>query len=325
MLEYFKPKITVEIDPHAPYLICGVAGLLIVASVVGFILKLTAKSDSAKRTIDNLNARTKAWWIMAGVFAIALACGLGGVTILFALVSFQALREMITLTPTRRGDHHALFWAFFVIVPIHYYVLYVAWYGLFAIFIPVYCFLFLAVRSALTGDCTNYLERAAKTQWGVMICVYCVSHAAALLLLQIPDYKQTWKLLVYLVLIVQLSDVFQYVWGKMLGKTKIAPDVSPNKTVEGFLGGVLTATAIGALLAPITPFNWWQSAVMAFVICVMGFFGGLVMSAIKRDAGVKDYGHLIEGHGGVMDRIDSLSFAAPIFFHVVRFYWGTGA
>lgn len=310
------------IDRHAPYLAGGVFGLLVVASAAGLLLKLTAKSDAARRTVENLNARTKAWWIMAGVFALALAGGRAGVMVLFALVSFQALREMITLTPTRRGDHHTLFWAFFVIVPLHYYVLYTGWYGFAIIFIPVYCFLFLAVRSTLTGDVTRYMERAAKTQWGVMICVYCLSHAPALLLLNIPGYPQTWKLLVYLVLVAQLSDVMQYVWGKLLGRRKIAPGVSPNKTWEGFLGGVATATAIGAAIHRITPFSWWESAILAFVICVMGFFGGLVMSAIKRDAGVKDYGHLIEGHGGVMDRVDSLSFAAPIFFHVVRFYWG---
>jgi phosphatidate cytidylyltransferase len=310
-----------RIDPHAPYLIGGVIGVLVVASMIGFALKRTARSESAKRTIDNLNARTKAWWIMTGVFAAALAGGPAGIIILFALVSFQALRETITLTPTRRGDHHTLFWAFFVIIPIHYYLLYIRWYGLFAVFIPVYCFLFLAIRSALAGDYTRYLERTAKTQWGVMICVYCLSHAPALLLLEIPGYAQTWKLLVYLVIVVQMSDVLQYVWGKLLGRRKIAPHLSPNKTWEGFLGGAITATALGTVLWRITPFEWWQSAILSFVICMMGFFGGLVMSAIKRDAGVKDYGHLIEGHGGAMDRVDSLSFAAPVFFHVVRYYW----
>jgi phosphatidate cytidylyltransferase len=118
-----------------------------------------------------------------------------------------------------------------------------------------------------------------------------------------------------------MSDVLQYVWGKLLGRRKIAPHLSPNKTWEGFLGGAITATALGTVLWRITPFEWWQSAILSFVICMMGFFGGLVMSAIKRDAGVKDYGHLIEGHGGAMDRVDSLSFAAPVFFHVVRYFW----
>ena len=113
----------------------------------------------------------------------------------------------------------------------------------------------------------------------------------------------------------------QYVWGKLLGRRKIAPTLSPNKTLEGFVGGSLSATAIGAGLWWATPFAWWQAALLAFLITLMGFFGGLVMSAIKRDRGVKDYGTLIEGHGGMVDRIDSLCFAAPVFFHLVRFYF----
>jgi phosphatidate cytidylyltransferase len=298
-----------------------VGGVLLVATIVGLILKFAARSPRARSTVDNLNARTRAWWVMVILFAIALAAGKIGVIILFALCSFQGLREMITLTPSRRADHHTLFWAFFVIVPLNYYLLYIEWVGMFFIFIPVYCFLFLAIRSTLTGDSARYLERTAKIQWGVMICVYCISHAPALLMHTPRGYESNWILLVFLVAIVQLSDVLQYCWGKMLGRRRIAPHVSPNKTWEGFVGGVLSVTAVGASIHTITPFLWWQAALLAFAIAIMGFFGGLVMSAIKRDAGVKDYGHLIEGHGGIMDRLDSLSFAAPVFFHIVRWYW----
>jgi phosphatidate cytidylyltransferase len=303
-------------------LVASVAGLLTVATIVGAILAARAKSESSKRTVENLNARTRAWWVMAAVFGAAMAAGPLGACTLFALVSFLALREVVTLTPTRLGDHRTLFWAFFVAVPVQYWLVYTQWYGLFSVFIPVYCFLFIAIRSALTGDSTRYLERTAKIQWAVFICVYCVSHAPALLTLRIPGYEgESWKLLVFLVLVVQLSDVLQYVWGKLLGRRKIAPHLSPNKTWEGFLGGVLTATAIGAAMTPITPFRVWQAALIALMAALLGFFAGLVMSAIKRDAGVKDYGHLIAGHGGMMDRIDSLTVAAPVFFHVVRYYF----
>jgi phosphatidate cytidylyltransferase len=174
----------------------------------------------------------------------------------------------------------------------------------------------------LTGDYTRYLERTAKIQWGVLICVFFLSHAPNLLTLQIPgfDAKQ-WRLLAYLVIVVQMSDVLQYVWGKLTGRHKIAPNLSPSKTWEGFVGGVLTATLIGGTLYRVTPFTFPAACALSFVICIMGFFGGIVMSAIKRDAGIKDYGHLIEGHGGMMDRVDSLCFAAPVFFHVVRYYY----
>jgi len=155
-----------------------------------------------------------------------------------------------------------------------------------------------------------------------MIAVYCVSHAPALLMLQIPGFEgQQAKLLLYLIVVVELSDVLQYVFGKTLGKHRIVPKVSPNKTWEGTLGGIASAALVGALLWWFTPFSPWASGVIALLLCVVGFGGGLVMSAIKRDRGIKDFGTLIEGHGGVMDRIDSLCFAAPVFFHVVRYFY----
>jgi phosphatidate cytidylyltransferase len=247
--------------------------------------------------------------------------GIGSV-ILFGLTSFLALREFITLTPTKAGDHRTLFWVFFVITPLQYWLVATGWYELFAIMIPVYAFLFVPIRSVLGGDCDRFLERTAKIQWGLMVCVYCVSHAPAIIFLGIPGYEgQNGKLLFYFVLVVQISDVLQYVWGKTLGRNKIAPNISPNKTWEGFLGGITTATLIGAGLWWATPFTPLQSAGMSLAITLMGFAGGLVMSAIKRDRGVKDYGTVIEGHGGVMDRIDSICFAAPVFFHLTRYFF----
>ena len=295
-------------------------GSCLVASAVGAVLKLTVRSDSGRRTVANLNARIRAWWIMVVIFGAAIAFGRTTSCILFMLISFLALREMVTLAPTRRADHHTLFWAFFVIIPIQYYFVWSRWYGMFAIFIPVYCFLFLAIRSTLAGDPTRYIERAAKIQWGVMICVYCISHAPALLMLQLKDGHDAWKLLAFLVIVVQMSDVLQYCWGKTLGKHKIAPHLSPNKTIEGFIGGVLSASLLGVAMYRMTPFTMIEAALISLAIAIMGFFGGLVMSAIKRDAGIKDFGHLIAGHGGILDRVDSLCFAAPVFFHIVR-YW----
>ncbi len=242
--------------------------------------------------------------------------------VLFGILSFLGLREFITLTPTRPGDHRTLFWLFFVITPVQYWLIASGRYGLFVVFIPVYAFLFIPLRSALSGDCECFLERTAKIQWALMVCVYCVSHAPALLFLNIPGYEgQNAKQLVYLVTVVQLSDVFQYVWGKTLGRHRLAPHVSPNKTWEGLIGGVATATALGTALWWATPFTPWQSAGMSLVITILGFAGGLVMSAIKRDRGIKDYGNLIEGHGGVMDRIDSICFSAPMFFHLTRYFF----
>lgn len=299
----------------------GIVGLLSLSSIITFILKRKA-GDQPNAVVANLDARVKAWWVMVAVFGTALATGLIGSVILFGLMSFFALREFITLTPTRAGDHRTLFWAFFIVTPLQYYLVGMEWYGLFSILIPVYAFILVPTRSALAGDSEHFLERTSKIQWALMVCVFCVSHVPALLTLRIAGYEgQNSKLVLFFVLVVQISDVLQYVWGKLLGKHKIVPLISPNKTVEGFWGGVLSATAIGTALWRVTPFNWWQAGLFSFLITLMGFFGGLVMSAIKRDRGVKDYGTLIEGHGGVMDRIDSLCFAAPVFFHLVRYIY----
>jgi phosphatidate cytidylyltransferase len=300
----------------------GVLGILVVATAIGQWLRRWIPSGATSPTIENLNARIAAWWLMCAVFGAALLLGKTGMVILFAFISFWALREFITLTPTRRGDHRALFWVFFVITPFQYWLVWREWYGLFSIMIPVYAFLFIPIRSAIEGDCERFLERTAKIQWGLMVCVYCVSHAAYLLVLPIRGHTGlNGKLLFFLVLVVQLSDVLQYVFGKCAGRTPVAPKVSPGKTVEGTIGGILSATLVGTCLWRLTPFEPWQAAAMSLVIGLMGFAGGLTMSAIKRDRGVKDYGNLIEGHGGMLDRVDSLCFAAPVFFHLTRFYF----
>ncbi|MDJ0948185.1 MAG: phosphatidate cytidylyltransferase [Alphaproteobacteria bacterium] len=300
----------------------GVAVILVIATIVGRVLRYRRRAESPSPVIENLNARINAWWAMVALVGLAFLFGKTGAILLFALLSFAALREFITLTHTRRGDHWALFAAFFVVLPVQYALIADAWYGLYSVFIPVYAFLLLPIVSSLRGDPQHFLERVAEVQWGLMICVFCLSHVPALLTLDIPGYEgRNLLLIAFLVMVVQISDVLQYVWGKLLGRHKIAPTLSPSKTVEGFVGGVLSATALGAGLWWITPFNPWQASLLALAITVMGFLGGLVMSAIKRDRGVKDWGWMIEGHGGVLDRLDSVIFAAPIFFHLVRYWW----
>lgn len=307
-----------KLDRELLCLIGGIVLLLTISSTVTFFLKRRTGAPNA--VLANLDARVRAWWIMVAVFGVALATGGLGSVILFGLMSFFALREFITLTPTRAADHRTLFWVFFIVTPLQYYLVAMQWYGLFAILIPVYAFIFVPTRSVLAGDSENFLERTAKIQWALMVCVYCVSHVPALLTLTIHGFEgENAKLLLFFVLVVQISDVLQYVWGKLFGRRKISPTISPNKTVEGFWGGVISATAVGTALWWATPFSPWQAALFSFLITLMGFFGGLVMSAIKRDRGVKDYGTMIEGHGGIMDRIDSLCFAAPVFFHLVRY------
>ncbi|HEX9287121.1 MAG TPA: phosphatidate cytidylyltransferase [Thermoanaerobaculia bacterium] len=308
-------------DPTLVRLVGGILALLVVASALGAVLARRARSDAARATAANLNARIRAWWLMVAVFTIAVWTGGIGSIALFALMSLLALREFVTLAPTRREDHRTLLWSFFAVTPLQYLLIAIRWYGLFAIMIPVYAFVLVAVSNVIAGRTDRFLERTATIHWGLMVCVYCVSHAPALLMLQIPGYRANAKLLVFLVLVVQLSDVLQYVFGKLFGRHRIAPAISPNKTWEGFLGGVLAASAVGTALWWATPFSPGEAAAMSLAITLAGFAGGLVMSAIKRDRGVKDYGNLIEGHGGMLDRIDSLCFAAPVFFHLTRYFF----
>jgi phosphatidate cytidylyltransferase len=301
------------------YLFLGIGGVLAVASAAGYLL---ARREGGNPVVENLNQRISSWWAMVALIGIAFLFGKIGVIVLFAFASFTALREFITLTETRRGDHYALVAAFFVVLPIQYWLIADEWYGLYSIFIPVYAFLFLPIVAALRGDTSRFMERIAVAQWALMIAVFCVSHVPALITLEIPGYQgRNLLLIAFLVIVVQSSDVLQYVWGKLYGRHKVAPQLSPSKTWEGLVGGIASATLVGAALYWITPFTVWQAALMSLIICLMGFFGGLVMSAIKRDRGVKDWGHMIEGHGGMLDRLDSVIFAAPVFFHLVRYYW----
>lgn len=308
-----------EVTQHVLWSILGV---LSVASVTGFLLSLSAKSINAKATVANLNARTKSWWVMVLVLLGALALGQKGAVIIFSLISFLAFREFITATPTRRADHLSLFVCFFLILPYQYWLVYNTWYGMFAIMIPVYAFVLIPILTVIAGDTTEFLARNARTQWGLMVCVYSISHIPMLETLNVPDLKMgNAGLILFLVAVIQGSDVLQYVWGKLTGKHPIAPKLSPKKTIEGFVGGTLSASALGAAMHRLTPFNLWQAFVISLALCCLGFFGGLIMSAIKRERGIKDWGTLIEGHGGMMDRIDSLCFSAPFYFHVVRYFF----
>lgn len=299
----------------------GAFALLIIFSAIGAGLKWGIAKGKPHNVIDNMNSRTKAWWVMVGLLAVTFWQGRNAIIALFALISFQCLREYLSLIQTRRGDYRAMLWVFFCFLPLQYYLIWDDWYGLYSILIPVYGFLLLPISASLGKDVTQFLDRAAKIQWGLMICVYCLSHIPALLTLHIPGYPRPELLILFLLFVVQSSDVFQYVWGKLLGKHKLSPAISPSKTVEGLIGGVFTATLVGMSLWWATPFTPLQAALIALTINILGFFGGFVLSAIKRDRGVKDWGDLIEGHGGMLDRVDSLSFAAPVFFHIIRYWW----
>ncbi len=301
----------------------GVFLLLVGASVLGTWLKIVRAEGRPHSLIDNMNLRIQAWWAMTVTIGLALLAGRIGVVVLFAFVSFTALREFLTIAPTRRGDHQALVMAFFVALPFQYFLIGVEWLGFYEVFIPVYAFLFLPILSAVKSDTRNFMERTGTIQWGLMVTVFCISHIPALLSLRIPGYEQrNVFLIVFLVLIVQSGDILHHVCSRLFGKHQIAPQVSPNKTIEGFIGGITASVVLGMLLSWMTPFSIGEAALVSLAAALMGFFGGLVLSAMKRDRGVKDWGGSIEG-GGMLDRVASVCFAAPVFFHLVRHWWST--
>lgn len=309
-------------SPVTHHVLLAVFGVLGAASLTGFILSKRAGSDNGRAAVANLVSRTNSWWVMVIVIFSALALGPLATTLIFALVSFLALREFLTITPTRGADHLSLVVSFFLILPLQYWIVHTRWYGMFVILIPVYAFVLIPMLATLGGDVTDFLERSARTQWGLMVCVYFISHIPMLVSLKTePLQMGPAGPVLFLIAVTQGSDVFQYVWGKLCGKHPIVPRLSPKKTVEGFAGGVLTASLLGAGMFRLTPFSPWQAGLVALLLCVTGFFGGLVMSAIKRSRGIKDWGTLIEGHGGMMDRIDSLCFSAPVYFHILRYFF----
>lgn len=316
-------------------LLLGILLVLVAASVITWVLSRWLTDPRHEDLLSNLKVRVAAWWAMCAVLAAVLAAGETAVVLMFLVLSLLALREFLTFSPTTRRDHRTLVWLVFIIPPLNYWFIWEHWYGAFSVLIPVYAFLFLPTRNAMVGETENFLQRSAAIQWALMVCVYAMSHIPALL--QLPVAMQYGRdavegsapgsggaegahLLLFLLLVVQGSEVLQYVWGKLLGRHPIAPKVSPNKTWEGFIGGVSSVTLLGVALFWLVPFSFWEAGLPALVSSLLGFAGGLVMSAIKRNRSIKDFGTLISGHGGIMDRMDSLVFAAPVFFHLVRFF-----
>jgi phosphatidate cytidylyltransferase len=300
--------------------------LLALATVAGQWLR---KHDSAaldRRTVDAFNARVQAWWF----FSLLMACGFfsPALTIaLFGLLSFWALREFVTLTPTRIGDHRALFWVFFFFTPMQFVLVATDDYGLFSVLIPVYAFLFIAARSALSGDYDRFLERIAKVQCGLMLCVYCLSFAPALLNLRCLGAEQgaaRARLLFFFVTIVLFADLLQWVWSAFYRQHPIAESIDANRSWEGVALGSACAGVLGAALVWATPFpHWYQAAAMSILISLTAAAGSMTMAAVKRDRGELVSGIFVEGHGGVLSRIDAICFAAPVFYHVTRYFFGS--
>ena len=308
-----------------------VFGLLLMASVVAVLLSMREFGDShraeqQRNDLNNFEGLLRTSWLVMLGFWVGWLTGDWVALSLFGLVSFFALREFMTLSPTRRGDHRSLVLAFFVVLPVQYTLVGYELFNLFTVFIPVYVFLAIPLVSALANDPQRFLERNAKLQWGIMVCIYGMSHVPALLLLDFPHYDSKNAFLIFfLVFVVQTSTVVQHLASRRLRRAPAAPDISQSFNWPSWWIGVMVGSVLGGLLAGITPFVPGQAFVMAFIACSAGSFGHLVMKALKRDRGIpiwRGQGSAVTGASGLLDRVDALCFAAPVFFHSVRWYFG---
>lgn len=306
-------------------LLAAVLALLSMATFAGQWLKRQTSLRLDERSVSSFNSRVQAWWFFSVVLGFAFFQPKLTV-VLFGLLSFWALREFITLTPTSMGDHRALFWVFFLFTPLQFVLVAFNYYAFYSILIPVYAFLFIAARVAVSGDFEHFLERVAKIQFGLLVCVYCLSFAPALLYIKCKqmegDYANA-RLLFFFVTIVLFSELLQFVCNRLFGKHLIAEPIDSNRTWEGLLSGAGATAVVGVLLYWATPFpHWWQAGAMSLTIALMASAGAMTMAAIKRDRGEVTSGTLIEGHGGVLSRIDAVCFAAPVFYHVTNYFFG---
>ena len=308
-----------------------VFGLLLLASLTLFFLSMREYDDAQaqqrhRERIQNLSGLSRTSWALIFVFWVAWLAGDITRLVLFALGSFFALREFLTLSPTRQGDHRSLVLAFFGVLPFQYFLVGTEHFDLFTVFIPVYVFLALPVASALADDPVRFLERNAKLQWGIMVCIYGMSHVPALMLLDFPSYdKQSAFLVLFLVLVVQTCMVTQHLVARYRPRPPVAAQISQSFTWHSWGWGMAAGSLLGTLLAGITPFVPVQAFALSLIACAAGSLGHLVMKALKRDRGIpiwRGQGKAVTGAGGMLDRIDSLCFAAPVFFHSVRWYFG---
>ena len=311
-------------DQQVALLFVILFGVLLLASAAVALLTLRERSGAQLDQHDRLRRELGAVWAGAVVFWAAWVSGPVGATVLFGVVSFLALREYVTLVKTRRGDHRSLLLAFFGVLPLQYVLVANRNFDLFSVFIPVYVFLAIPVVSALAGDPQRFLERNAKIQWGIMVCIHGLSHAPALVLLDFPGHGGRGAfLLFFLVVVTAGAQLAQTAASRRLRRRPVARHIDRSFSLRAWGIGIAAGAALGLALFWITPFKLGQALAMATIAAAAGTLGELVMSALKRDAGVRYWGNTssVTGAVGLLDRVAPLCFAAPVFFHSVRWYF----
>lgn len=303
-------------------LLAGFIVVLLVLTISMTVAGRLTKNGRTDQAFRQLNGRIRNLWSVVLVFSIAMLTAGLGTLLVFAACSFLLLREFVTITPTRKADHRALFWGFFVILPLQYIVLGWNWYGLFVILIPVYGFLFVPIRIAAGNDSERFLERAGRIQWALMLCVYCVSYAPALLRLSLSGPSGMGaRLLLFLCIVVQVNDAVHEFVDNLWGRHFLAPHMKSKRSIEGLVAGVLVGVGIGTVMAGFVPLSFAQAVLLATVICLTGSAGQMCLSDIRNERG-REGVVIVYRNQDMMGRFISLCFAAPVFFHIVRFTLG---
>jgi phosphatidate cytidylyltransferase len=299
------------------WVLAAVTAVLLFASIVARLLLARAGGCERAPALANLDARIRSWWVIVALLASAMLLGPTAVTVVFAVTSAMALSEFIAHAPRAVRDP-VLDAGCYALTVLQYALVASGSSGPVMAAMPLAAALGLPIAATASGGNRELQSRIAHRFWWVIIASWCLSFVPALLLLEVPGYHgRNVLLIVYLVVVTQSSDVLQYVFGKLYGRHPIAPAISPGKTVEGFVGGIAAATALGTALSWLTPFSPWHAVAVSVAVTLLGFLGGLLLSGIKRDLGIKDWGQSIKGHGGVLDRVDSLCLSAPAFFFIV--------
>lgn len=293
---------------------CGY-GLLIFATVISYIFRhLKPQNQTFPKVLKIIGG----WWIICALLTFSILLGQHGIVLLFLIASLLGLREYLSVQKLEFVRTPELA-AMAVLTVAHYSFIILGWKNIFLFIVPLMSFIFLPYFFLARRKINGLIQNLWASQSALMLCVYFLSFVPGLVFLN--DNPTAIRKIdpiaafLFLFFTTELNDVFQFISGKLFGKLKLVAEISPNKTVAGFIGGLLCTSILSVIIAPIMlEINLWQSALLGFCISASGMSGDLMFSSLKRTYNVKDFSDLIPGHGGVLDRLDSMVFTAPTLY-----------
>lgn len=292
--------------------------LIFAALSVIHLLYLAVSRLQKDKDYTGIGFRIKTWWGMLFIFCLATLSNSVVSLLSLMVLAFFALKEYFSMIRTRKADRRLFLWAY-LSIPLQFYWVYIEWYGMFIVFIPVYVFLLLPLPRLINKGTLGFLRSVSATQWGLMLMVFGLSHLAYFQFAS-PEYGA--GLVLFLVVLTQLNDAVHYLASIYFGKHKIVPTSNPYLTWEGFACAFVVTTAVSYLIYPhLTPLNPAFGYLSGMLISLSGFFGSLTVSVLKRDLLIGDDDKFAALKKSYLSRIDSLTYTAPVFFHVIRYFF----